>query len=207
MPISLVKAHRILASLLLIFIITHLLIHSTALVGADLHIKILSLARYFYLNAIIEPILILSIIAQVIIGFMLLKRRWKQKDRGFWGWVQILSGTYLGYFLVMHSSAALITRYYVGLDTNYYWVAGTLNIGILPYFFTPYYFLAVFSLFSHLAAAIHFGWPEKAKVIAPMAMAFGAMIGVLIIMAFNGSLYDIETPPQYRQYFQDFYSQ
>ena len=205
MPISLVKAHRILASLLLIFIITHLFIHLTALGGADLHIKILSVARYFYLNAIIEPILILSIIAQVIIGFMLLKRRWKQSDKGFWGWLQILSGAYLGFFIIIHSGAALITRYYIDLDTNFYWEAGTLNIGISPYFFTPYYFLAVFSLFSHLAAAIHFGWPEKAKILSPLIIVTGAVLGISIIMTFNGSLYEIDIPLEYEEYFQTIY--
>ncbi len=202
MKLSFVKAHRILASLLLIFIISHLLIHLTAINGAETHIKALAIVRPIYLNMIVEPLLILSIMMQVIIGYKLLRRRWQQEYKTWWGWMQIISGAYLGLFLIMHTSAALITRYGVGLDTNFYWAAGTLNIGILPYWFAPYYFLAILSLFSHLAAAIHFGWGDKAKFIAPMIIIIGVMIGILIIAAFSGGFYDIQMPHEYRDYFE-----
>ena len=205
MPVPLVKAHRILASLLLLFIVTHLMVHLTAIDSADMHIKTLSMMRPLYLNIIVEPILILSVIMQVVIGFILLRQRWKQGGKGFWGWLQILSGTYLGFFIIIHSGAALITRYFYGLDTNFYWAAGTLNIGILPYIFTPYYFFAVFSLFSHLSSAVHFGWPAKSKLISPLIIVIGAFLGISIIMAFNGSLYEIDIPIEYEEYFQTNY--
>jgi len=204
MKISIVKVHRLLALLLLSFIISHLTIHLTAISDVDMHIYTLSSLRPFYVNWVIEPLLVGAIIMQIIIGFTLLKSRWKQEAKGFWGWVQILSGAYIAIFLVMHTSAALVTRYIVELDTNFYWAAGTLNIGKLPYMFTPYYFLAILSLFSHLAAAIHFGWAGKSYFISPIIMAVGVLIGGLIIMAFSGGFYEIQIPAEYREYYSNF---
>lgn len=204
MKISLVKVHRSLALLLLVFIISHLAIHLTAIGGVNMHIKTLSWAHPLYTNMIMEPILIAAIIMQIIIGFMLLKKRWKQEQKGFWGWVQLSSGAYLGMFLIIHTSAALMTRYIVGLETNFHWAAGTLHIGNLAYYFAPYYFFAIFLIFSHLAAAIHFGMGDKARIISPMIMGAGALVALLIVTTFSGGFYEIQIPTEYQEYFNDF---
>jgi hypothetical protein len=196
-----VKTHRILALLLGVFILSHLGIHLTALGGADMHIKVLSNVQPLYRNWIVEPLLIVAIIAQIFIGSKLLWRRWKQPQKTAWGWAQILSGIYIAIFLSIHSSAALITRYIIGLDTNFYWASATLNIAPLQYFFTPYYFFGVFSIFVHLAAAIHFGWEKSGKILSSLITVIGIFIGMLIILAFNGSLFAIDLPPEYIKLF------
>lgn len=195
MPNALVKAHRLLAIGLGLFILSHLAIHLTAIAGPNTHIAVLSKFQDVYRNGLIEPLLFLAIIVQVFIGGKLVWRRYKAPEKGFWSWAQILSGLYLAMFMIVHGSAALVTRYLVGLETNFYWAAGTLNIFPLPYLFAPYYWLGIMSVFVHLGAAIHFGWPKAGKL--PLALAvLGAVISSLIVVTFAGGFYEITLPQE-----------
>jgi len=56
MNFPLVKAHRILAVGLGIFIISHLIIHLTAIAGAEVHIVVLESSQWLYRNWLIEPL-------------------------------------------------------------------------------------------------------------------------------------------------------
>jgi len=145
-----------------------------------------------------------AILLQIVIGTKLVLRRIKQPQKGFWEWAQILSGGYLAFFLIMHTSAALMTRYIIGLETNFYWAAGTLNVDPLQYFFTPYYFLGIISVFIHLAAAVFFGWTGKGVIASRTIMLLGFVIAVLIVSAFSGVFYSINLPTEYINYFESF---
>jgi len=202
MRLSLKTTHRILACGLGLFLISHFAIHLTAIGGVELHLNVLDKFQGVYRNLLIEPLLFLAIVTQIFIGAKLVWRRWKQPAKGFWGWAQILSGFYLIFFFILHTSAALFTRYLVGLDTNFYWAAGTLNVGALKYFFAPYYFLGVLSVFTHLAAAIYFGW--SGKVVSKLVLLLGVIIAALIVSALSGVFYDITIPPEYKEYYESF---
>jgi len=204
MNFPLVKAHRILAAGLGIFIISHLIIHLMAIAGAEVHIVVLESSQWLYRNWLIEPLLVIAIIGQICVGAKLLWRRWKQPQKGFWGWAQILSGGYLAFFLIIHSSAALSTRYITGLDTNFYWAASTLNIYPLQYFFIPYYFFGILSVFLHLAAVVFFRWADKGVVVSRSILALGIVIALLIPATFSGAFYDIDLPLKYIEYFENY---
>ena len=204
MTLPLVKAHRVLAIGLGFFILTHLAIHLTAIGGPEMHIAILTWVQPAYRNWIIEPILVVAILAQIIIGGKLVWRRWKSPQKGFWGWTQILSGGYLAFFLLIHSSAALTTRYIVGLETNFYWAAATLNILPLQFFFTPYYMLGILSVFAHLAAAIYFGRGQKSARASWIIIGMGSAVALIIVASFSGAVYDIKIPQEYVDYFESF---
>ena len=199
-----VKAHRVIAIGLGLFILTHLAVHITAIGGPERHIATLSKIQPLYRSWVIGPILVLAILAQIIIGGNLVWRRWKSPLKGFWGWTQILSGGYLAFFLLIHSSAALTTRYIMGLETNFYWAAATLNITPLQFFFTPYYTLGILSVFAHLAAAIYFGRGQKSARPSWIIIGMGSVIAVIIIAAFSGAAYDIKIPQEYVDYFGSF---
>lgn len=204
MNLSLVKAHRIIAIGLGLFIVTHLAVHLTAIGGPENHIKALTSVQGVYRNWIIEPLLIFAILAQIFIGGKLVWRRWRSPQKGFWGWTQILSGGYLAVFLLIHSSAALTTRYLIGLETNFYWAAATLNIPPLQFFFAPYYTLGIVSIFAHLGAALYFGWAEKSSLASWLILGFGIVTALTIVGAFGGVFYDIQIPPNYLEYFESF---
>lgn len=196
MPHSLVKAHRFLALGLGFFILSHLAIHLSALAGAETHMALLSKFQGIYRNWAVEPLLYIAIITQVIIGGKLVWRRYSQSQKGFWGWAQIISGAYLAMFMIVHGSAALITRHIIGLDTNFYWAAGTLNIDPIRYLFAPYYMLGVMSVFVHLGAAIHFGWEQHGKRYAFIFPLVGLIVSTLIIITFSGGFYEIVLPTE-----------
>ncbi|MEO9970099.1 MAG: hypothetical protein ABJG15_09810 [Hyphomonadaceae bacterium] len=204
MQSRLVKAHRLIALGLVTFLITHLSIHLTAIAGPETHIALLTRFQIVYRNWLVEPLLIIAILVQIFIGGKLIWRRWKQPNKGFWGWTQILSGGYIAIFLIMHSSAALTTRYIVGLDTNFYWAASTLNIDPLQFFFAPYYFFGIVSIFAHLGAAMHFGWKGKGGIASWCVLGAGVIIAVLIVSTFGGVFYDIQLPTGYLEYFESY---
>jgi hypothetical protein len=204
MPKSFVAFHRLLALLLGLFILSHLAVHVTALAGPQAHIDNLEMVRKIYKNPIVEPLLAMAIILQVAIGIRLVRRRLRIAKKGFWGWVQILSGLYLAFFLLLHTSAALFTNYVFELDTNFYWGAGTVNIEPIKYGFMPYYFLGISSVFAHLAAAMHFGWPNATRFVAPLILVAGMALAVLIVATFAGAFYDVTIPPRYFDYFQKY---
>lgn len=205
MSAPLVKAHRFLAIGLGLFIVTHLAVHLSALNGPDTHIAILSKFQGIYRNWLIEPFLYFAIICQVFIGSKLVWRRCKQDQKGFWGWAQIISGSYLAMFMVLHGSAALITRHLIGLDTNFYWAAATLNIDPIRYIFAPYYMLGVMSVFVHLGAALHFGWGQRGKRYSPLFLLGGLIISSLIVAAFGGGFYEIILPGEVVDVFDNYY--
>lgn len=196
MSSSFVKAHRCLAMGLGVFIISHLGIHLLALNGPETHMAALSKIQGIYRNWLVEPILYLAIIVQILIGGKLIWQRAKQDHKGFWGWAQIVSGVYLAMFMIVHGSAALITRHVVGIDTNFYWAAATLNIDSLRYIFAPYYLFGVMSVFVHFGAALHFGWGQRLKQYSIFYVISGFVISSLIITTFAGGFYEITLPAE-----------
>jgi len=201
---ALVRAHRILAAGLAAFILGHLATHLTAVMGSQAHMRVLGATQGLYRNPFVEPVLIAALLAQVVIGARLLARRLRQADKGFWGWAQLLSGGYLIAFILIHSSAALSTRHVFGMDTDFYWAAATVNLAPFKYGFFPYYALGVISVFTHLAAAVRFGWGAPAGWAPPALIALGAAVAAVILASFGGFLYPIDLPPANAAYFEKF---
>lgn len=202
-------AHRGLAVLIVVFLIQHFAIHLVALLGREQHMAALSAVQGIYRNAFVEPVLLAALALQIVIGLRLILARWHQADKGFWGWAQISSGLYIAVFAALHSIAALSARHVYAIDTNFYWPAGTLNTAPLYWFFAPYYVLAVMAVFTHLAAALRFGWPasRRIRLLAGTLVVSGAGLGVAITAAFAGAFYDITLPPEYVEYYQGYVDQ
>ena len=122
------EAHRNVAIFLLIFIGVHFATHFVSLTGVETHTRALGWARLIYQFPLIEIALVTALAMQVLLGFRLLAAIRKRSRKDAWHWVQFISACYLAYFIVQHTAAALITRLGFGLDTNFYWAAGTLAL-------------------------------------------------------------------------------
>lgn len=203
----LLKIHRFLALYLGLFILTHLGAHLAALAGPEAHERALDFLRTGYRNRFLEPVLYLAIAAQIFAGARLAARRWRESDKGLWGWAQILSGAYLGVFFIAHASSALIARHVMQVETNFYWPGGSLVTEPLGFIFAPYYFLAALAVFTHLGAALHFRLGRGgARGAAPAALAvLGAGYGILVVLVFSGAFFPFELPPEHVRYF-DYYT-
>ena len=192
------RAHFRVAMFLLIFIAVHFATHFTALAGIEAHTRTLGWVRLVYQFPLIEIALVAALGVQVVLGVKLLAQIRKRKRKDRWHWAQFLSGCYLAYFIVQHTAAALYTRLGAGLDTNFYWAAGTLTIEPIKYYFTVYYVLAVVAFATHILAALHFRGPRPWH--AP-ALVAGPLLGVAFVLGYGGAFEALELPPEYREYY------
>ncbi len=203
----LIRLHRILAILVMVFIAGHIGVHLTSLWGPHAHLEAQAALHWIYRSPAVEPFLVAGLAAQALVGGRLAWRRLKDPSKGFWHWAQIVSGFYLFFFIFAHTSAALITRHIVGLETNFYWASGPAMIHPWAYGFRPYYFLAILALFTHGAAALVFYARRQTLSLGPIPagiVGIGMVTGGAIVAALSGFLYDIELPETYRSYFEGF---
>ncbi len=192
------QIHRAFALIIGAFALLHLGNHLMAWGGVDMHTAALKMVRMIYRNPVAETVLIGAVLGQILIGLRLAVRRWQGGvDKG-WGRLQLGSGLVLAVFLGAHMGAALSARWLSELDTNFYWPAGTLTLAPLKYGFWPYYLIAVFSFFAHIASALHFqGLTKSARTL----VVLGAIAAPIIVLPFSGLIYDIALPAEHLEYF------
>lgn len=197
-PKEIRRAHLRVAAFLLIFIAVHFATHFASLGGFEFHTLALGYARVLYQFPLVEIALVAALAMQVVLGIKLLTQIRKRKSKDRWHWAQFVSGCYLAYFIILHTAAALITRLGVGLDTNFYWAAGTLALAPIKYYFAPYYTLAVIAVATHVIAALHFRGPRRWHAAALIA---GPVMGVCFVLGYGGAFERIEVPQKYIDYY------
>lgn len=200
------KIHRAGACVLGAFLTLHLFNHLLAVGSPEAHIQFMDAFRAVYRNRVVEIILLLCAASQIASGLTFVRRRWRDRHQGL-DLLQLGSGLYLSFFLLVHVGAVLAGRMRFGLDTNFYYAAAGMHVLPYRYFFLPYYFLAVLAVAIHLARALR--WLAQDRLSAPAMRAAitllsvcGVMAATLIVAAFAGGLYDISVPAKYLATFQ-----
>lgn len=193
--------HRLLGRLLAAFLVLHFLTHLSALFGPDVHIKTLSIAQMVYRNSVVEPLLLIAIITQVGAGVRLFFQRRHAAQRNVWSRIQLMSGLYLAVFFLVHTSAALYTRHFGNLETNFWWASGTLVHPLLKFGFFPYYFLGLLAAFAHVASGLY----RRSLNAARTVLFCGTMTSVVIVMTFGGAFYRVDAKPEYRAYYDNLF--
>ena len=162
--------------------------------------------RAVYRNRVVEIILLSCVASQVASGLTFVRRRWRDRRQGL-DLLQLGSGLYLSFFLLVHVGAVLAGRMRFGLDTNFYYAAAGMHVLPYRYFFLPYYFLAVLAIGVHLARALR--WLAQDRLSAPAMRAATTLLSLgglaaatLIVAAFSGALYHIAVPARYLATFQ-----
>ena len=191
------KLHRAGAIVLSLFIVSHLIVHLSAYWGIAAHLSALDAVQWIYRNPLGEALLVVIILSQIFTG----ARRLRFKGQTGWARIQVLSGAYLLMFLFVHTSAAVYTHHIYGLETDFYWAAGSMHFDPIRWGFAVYYILAILAFFSHIAAAIHFNWSGAPTWLTRGLPVFGFMIGSAIVYVFWGNLYPIELSPEVEQYY------
>ena len=192
--------HRASALLLATFLIIHIINHVVGLSGQANHIEFMRTIRPIYRHPIIEPMLLALFAVQIATGATMAMKGWQER-RGTVAWVQALSGLYIAAFLLIHVSSVVMGRVALGLDTDFRFAAAGFHVAGWPWYFIPYYFLAVFGLFVHVGCALYWklgAGSRRSGRIALVALArLGAVLGVAFVASMAGLLHPVVIPLEY----------
>ncbi|GAB2679445.1 hypothetical protein GCM10027036_36880 [Flavihumibacter cheonanensis] len=196
------QVHFFSGILLALFVGIHLFNHFISIVGIDRHIELMDSLRKFYRHPVIEIILLVAVVFQILSGHQLFRRKDSRKAT-FFDKLHLYSGLYLAIFLVIHVSAVLVGRFYLKLDTNFYFGAAGINSFPVNLFFIPYYALAILSFFGHLAAIHSKKMNQPILGLSPVQQAWaililGAVLTLLIFYGLTNQFSGIEIPEEYR---------
>lgn len=170
-----------------LFVGIHLFNHVWSMSGAEKHIVLMNSLRVIYRNIFVEAFLLIAVLVQIVSGLVLFRES-RKTAFSFFDKLHIYSGLYLAVFLIIHVSAVMTGRLILKLDTNFYFGVAGLNTFPFNLFFIPYYGLAIFSFFGHIAA-IH---RKKMKIsilgVSPIYQSKIILITsfLLIILIFYG---------------------
>lgn len=193
--------HRTSGIIIAVFTGLHLFNHLCSIAGAEKHIEMMTLLRKMYRNIFAETILLASILVQIASGIKLFRAKRLYAKTAFEK-LQIWTGLYLAFFLVIHLAAVLAARQFLQLDTNFYFGVAGINTFPFTLFFIPYYGLAVFSVFGHIAA-VHsqkMRWPvfgitpaTQGKII----LVVGVLLTLILFYGFTNGFRGVEIPGSY----------
>ena len=198
---SIKKLHYFTGLTITIFVGIHLFNHAWSIFGAEAHIELMNILRLFYRNIFVEIFLLSAVLIQIISGIKLFIVNRKMVVSSFEK-LHIWSGLYLALFFIIHLSAVLGGRFFLKLDTNFYFGVAGLNTFPFNLFFVPYYGLAIISFFGHFAA-IH---AQKMQIsvlrLTPlqqskMILAFGITLTLLIFYGLTNGFHGVEIPKKY----------
>ena len=195
------KIHYLSGLIITLFVGVHLFNHIVSIFGADKHIEVMNTLRLFYRNIFIETILLMAVLVQIISGIKLFKTNRKIAITPF-DKLHIYTGLYLAIFFVIHLSAVLGGRFFLHLDTNFYFGVAGLNSFPSNLFFIPYYGLAILSFFGHIAS-VHqkkmkqniFGFSPGRQSIA--ILIFGLIITIITFYGLTNHFNGVIIPKEY----------
>jgi hypothetical protein len=148
--------HGVSATLLVSFVLVHLLNHLLGAWSGSLHIAFMTAARVIYRYPLFEPVLAIFLLFQMGSGFVLL---WRKLGNSVTSWLDPLrtaSGAYLALFLLSHLSAVFRAHHLRHQDTNWTWLTSSnLLMDDWSARLVPYYFLGIVAFGLHVGCALH----------------------------------------------------
>lgn len=199
--LSINRIHFLSGLIITIFIGLHLFNHFISVFGVEAHVELMDKLRIVYRNVISEMLLLVSVVVQIISGLKLFFSKRKVVN-GFYEKMQIWTGLYLAFFLIVHVGAVLTGRYVLKLDTNFYFGVAGLNTFPINLFFVPYYGFGIIAFFGHISA-IHYKKMKKEifRFTVHQQSKFILIIGIvttgLILYGLTNGLKGVEIPEEY----------
>jgi len=196
------KLHYFSGITISIFVGFHLFNHLYSLLGPEAHIELMDKFRMVYRNRIAESILLLPVVIQIISGINLFFKKRKAVST-FFEKLQLWSGLYLAFFLLIHLSAVFVGRVFLKLDTNFYFGVAGLNTFPLNLFFIPYYGLAIISFFGHISAVHSKKMKSSIAGLKPSAQSYlililGIVLAIVILYGSTNGFQGVEIPKEYQ---------
>lgn len=182
-------------AVLLMFLLAHLANHVLALWSIRLHEQAMQLLENVYRQPLIEPLLVILVIALVTSGFRLAWRATAAPQDAH-GVLQTLTGFFVGLFILSHLTAVFVmARMVLHIPTDWAFASGA-PVGLLadPWNvrLIPHYSIAVWAVLSHLGLGIrlvlrsHQYVASVGDAAARIMIGLGALTSVLITAALLG---------------------
>ncbi|WP_299133030.1 hypothetical protein [uncultured Tenacibaculum sp.] len=195
------QIHFISGIVITVFISLHLYNHFYSLVGIEKHIDVMDTLRMFYRNLFFEILLLFSILIQIVSGVKLFLIK-INSAKNFFEKLQLWSGLYIAFFLVIHLSAVFVGRLFLKLDTNIFFGVAGLNTFPFFLFFIPYYGLAIISFFGHLASIHSMKMNKNMLGTSPTKQGYiilflGVLFSIVILYGLTDGFKGIEIPKEY----------
>lgn len=182
------KAHRLVAAGLALFLGAHMGNHLVGTIsGPEAHEALRQVLARAYRHPVVEPLLVLALVAQLGLGLWLARAR-------HWRGMQALSGLVLAAFLPVHLGAILAARA-AGVTTGLGFAAAGVQDWPWALFFLPYYGLAAWALMAHGAHGVARFWPPSAKAIRRGGHLAGLGAALAILALLSGALHLLQAPP------------
>jgi hypothetical protein len=195
------KLHYFSGITISIFVGLHLFNHICSLLGANTHIQIMNNLRVIYRNLIVETSLLFAIAIQIFSGIKLFFKKYKLAS-SFFEKLQIWTGLYLAFFLLIHISAVFMGRLVFNLNTNFYF--GVVGLITFPFnlFFIPYYGFAITSFFGHISAVHSQKMKSNIIGIEPKKQSYilliiGIVFTLITLYALTNGFNGFEIPKEY----------
>lgn len=194
------QLHYLSGIVITLFVGVHLFNHFCSIFGVEVYTEVMDTLRLVYRNIVAESILLLAVGVQIISGLKLFFST--RKSGPFFRKIQIWSGLYLSFFLIMHVSAVFVGRFVMDLDTNFYFGAVGLNTFPSLLFFIPYYGLAIISFFGHIAGIHFMKMKQDVFGISPkkqsqIILGIGILLTLSIFYGLTNGFAGFEIPPAY----------
>ena len=157
--------------------------------------------RYIYRNVFAESILLSSVCIQLF-SWIREFTIYKKKETTRIEKLNYFAGLYLAVFLVIHISSVFIGRYFLNLNTNFYFGAAGLNACPANLFFIPYYSLAIISVVIKLSLIFTKIIHKKASGTSTNIPTVGIIIAgitvaLLITFGLTSGFTGVEIPDEY----------
>jgi len=194
----LVRLHGANALFIIVFLLMHLITHVSGVFGADAYNAVQGVFQTIYRNRVVEPVLLVSMSAQLVLGAILLIGALRRGiGRGFWPRVQVISGGFFLVFMVQHLFSLGMVRLYFNLETDFHWPASVMAGPPFIYYFAPYYFLGVWAVLAHIGVAARYrllaaGREALANRTGWGFIAGGAAVSAFILPILSGAWLEIE---------------
>lgn len=196
------KIHYFSGLTISVFVALHLCNHVWSIAGAEQHIELMNTLRLLYRNPLVEILLLTAVFVQILSGINLWRRTRKTMTKDFEK-LHIYTGLYLAFFLFIHVSAVLGGRFYLKLDTNFYFGVAGLNTFPTNLFFIPYYSFAILAFFGHVAS-IHSKKMKRSLLgLTPRQQSIfilivGFFLTILILYGLTNKFNGVIIPPAYK---------
>ena len=195
------KLHYLSGIIISVFIGLHLFNHTVSILGTENHLEMMESLRIIYRNIFAETLLLGSVFLQIFSGFNLFRTK-RKTARSSFEKLQLWTGFYLAVFFLIHLSAILSGRYFLHLDTNFYFGVAGLNTFPFSLFFIPYYGLAILAFFGHVAAIHHQKMKMRIFSFSPQAQAnailvFGLVLTFVIFYGLTNHFQGVAIPKEY----------